>query len=144
MRPVTSVDMSKWISGQLHIQREMYLPQECCAILLGRFTDGVGIVENVCPIENISRAPNGIFIMHPQQQMNIVKSVADGGGNKFVKIVAHYHSHPRGAQGRPSSTDLAQAQKAWSIGVHIIHGEDGINAWHWDGTSFEQLPVRIA
>lgn len=137
---------TKWVADQLHIQRSSYLPAECCAILLGRSDKAnpeIMHAENVCPIQNVSESRIGLFLMNPQQQYNIVSSVKDGGGNKFVKIAAHYHSHPKGSMGYPSHTDFTQALKAWSIGIHVIHGDDGINAFYWDGDQFTPIKTEV-
>lgn len=134
--------MSRWIAHQLSVQRFTYLPDECCAILLGRqLSPGVWKAENVCPIENTSS--KGEFVMEPQQQMNITSSVKDGGGNKFVEIVAHYHSHPRHSLGQPSSIDLAEAKKGWKIGLHLIEGVDGLNAFEWTGKEFKTARITL-
>lgn len=135
------IKLSEWGRKQLILQRDGHLPSECCAILLGRFKNNVAIIENICPIENISKMSGGLFMMDPQQQGNIVTSVKDGGGNKFVHIVAHYHSHPIGSKGIPSHIDFEMAKRGWAIGLHIIHGEDGINAWYWDGEKFSEAEV---
>jgi len=133
--------LDEWIQRELNIQRNTHNPAECCAILLGKYTDNPETVkaDNVCLIKNVSGG--GEFLMDPQQQYNIVRSVRNGGGNKFVQIVAHYHSHPPNCAGRPSATDIKMAKRGWNIGVHLIHGSDGINAFYWDGNAFTQIEV---
>ncbi len=81
--------------------------------------------------------------MEPQQQFNIVKSVANGGGNKFVEIVAHYHSHPPGSAAWPSQIDLHEARKGWNIGPHLIENDTSLNAFWWDGKEFSLMKVEI-
>jgi proteasome lid subunit RPN8/RPN11 len=138
----TKIIINTWAIKQLQKQRQAYLPEECCAILLGRDVNKTTVrVENVCPIQNLS--PAGEFLMDPQQQGNIVMSVKDGGGNKFVKIAAHYHSHPINSLGRPSSTDFLMAQRGWAVGLHLIEGSDGLNAFTWDGKVFTEAEIEI-
>lgn len=81
--------------------------------------------------------------MEPQQQMNIARSVKDGGGNKFVEIVAHYHSHPPHSRGFPSSIDFREAMKGWKIGLHLIQGADGLFAYEWTGEKFKPAEIVI-
>jgi len=138
-----TIIMSGWVKQQLSIQRKAYFPGECCAILVGRRIDDTRIVaENVCPIKNIYHN-TGEFLMDPQQQGNIVMSVKDGGGNPFVSIAAHYHSHPPNSIGSPSATDISRAKQGWSKGIHLIEGIDGLNAFYWDGKKFDKAEIEI-
>lgn len=131
---MTKLIMSNWHKKQLTLQRNGYAPEESCAILLGRGNK----VENICPIENLS--PRGQFLMEPQSQGNLIMAFIKDKAP--ARIVAYYHSHPPGCEGRPSSVDLDEARRGWYKGTHLIHGSDGIRAWDWDGEQFTEIGVE--
>lgn len=133
--------LTSWGYNQLKLQKAGYSPNECCAILLGRQIDGTRIVENICPIQNLSES--GQFLMHPQQQLNIIQGTKFGGGSRFVDVMAYYHSHPPNCLGIPSSIDKQKALEGWAIAIHLIHGEDGLRGWWWDGEEFTEIEVQI-
>ena len=74
------------------------LPNESCAILVGKFTGNEVHIINSIPIENPDSS--GItFSMDPQQLFDVYKKVEKYG----MHVVGIFHSHP--AEPRPSSID---------------------------------------
>jgi len=75
------------------------LPNEGCALLLGRYEDDTAIVEEVKIVTNIDRSPVS-FRIDPNELLNAYLQ-AEREGREIVGI---YHSHP--APPRPSGLDL--------------------------------------
>ncbi len=95
---------------RLHLPRAVYedmvtqaraeLPNECCGLLAGKVTDGVGLVEQRYALVNAAANPR-LFESDPKSMFAAVRDMNARG----LDVLAVYHSHPSSAP-VPSRTDL--------------------------------------
>ncbi len=81
-------------------QAQAELPNECCGLLAGRLTDGVGRVEMRYPLVNELASPRE-YNAAPKSLIAADKDMRARG----IDLLAIYHSHPTTAPA-PSKKDL--------------------------------------
>lgn len=83
---------------QIREEAERNLPQEACALLLGRVEDGIAVVERILIFENIYRSPTRFRIRDEEVYRVYLEAEEEN-----MEIVGIFHSHPGPA--RPSPID---------------------------------------
>lgn len=83
--------------------------QEICGLIGARD----GTPRTVYPVANVATERDHLFAMDPQQQIDAMRRMREGGEELF----AVYHSHPH-APAVPSATDLEQA--AYPDALYLI------------------------
>ena len=78
---------------------ESALPLEACALLLGRISSDVAIVEGIKQLRNSANS-SIMFILDPDEFYSIYKRIRD----EEKELICIFHSHP--SKPRPSQTDL--------------------------------------
>jgi proteasome lid subunit RPN8/RPN11 len=98
-------------------------PVECCGALLGRFSNGDRVVEQVvrCGNTRVDR-PHDRYQIDPKELISIQRQAA----RRKLEIVGFYHSHPD-HPAQWSQTDLAEAH--WLTCAYVITSiEKGVAA----------------
>jgi proteasome lid subunit RPN8/RPN11 len=120
-----------------HVQQEA--PYEACGLLggVGEQVALVFCIPNVAP--NLSTG----FLMEPQAQLSALLAIEEHG----MELVAIYHSHPPGARGDPSPSDVAQAYYPGVAHLIIVPDADGkianLRAFLIEGGQVSEVPVII-
>jgi proteasome lid subunit RPN8/RPN11 len=101
-------------------QAEHCYPQECCGVLLGTLSDGVRVVSEAIPAENVSKGLRSTrYSIAPQELIAIQKRARDSA----LDIIGFYHSHPD-HPAQWSDTDRREAH--WfACSYLIVSVEDG-------------------
>lgn len=74
--------------------------EEVCGLIAARN----GHPADSFPVSNVSTQPSRLFVMDPQQQINVMRRMREQG----LELFGIYHSHPHSCA-EPSVTDLEQA-----------------------------------
>jgi proteasome lid subunit RPN8/RPN11 len=102
------------------------LPNECCGLLAGRISNGVGISITRFAIGNDEASPR-VFMSNARDMFYAFRTMRESG----LELLAIYHSHPT-SDPVPSSRDLEQNTYGESV-VHLIVGLAGpqptVRAW---------------
>lgn len=119
-----------------HARRES--PLECCGLLAGRVTDGVGVATARFPIENVARSATE-YETEPRGMLLAFRAMREGG----TELLAIYHSHPT-SEPVPSRRDLARNTYGESV-VHIIVGVTGsaVRAWWLGETGYREAELLV-
>ena len=109
-------------------------PYECCGLLLGRFDEGLKVVNETYPISNAREesAKRNRFLITPEELMRGERYARDHS----LEVVGFYHSHPD-SPAVPSQYDL---EHAWPTYSYIIVSTSADRAG--DLFSWEQEPDR--
>jgi proteasome lid subunit RPN8/RPN11 len=101
-------------------------PLECCGLLAGHITEGVGVVTARYPIEN-DAARSTEYSTNARQLLFAFRSMREHG----TELLAIYHSHPA-SHPIPSRRDVENNTYGESA-VHLIVGladpEPEVRAW---------------
>ena len=107
-----------------HARRE--LPNECCGLIAGFITEGVGYAVERAAIRNDLASPTG-YLTNVRDLFAAHRAMRAGG----TEVLAVYHSHPT-SDPVPSRHDVAENTYGQTI-VHVIVGfaapEPEIRAW---------------
>lgn len=115
--------------GEIKRHGERTYPQECCGLLIGRFTgDGGKEVFKTFPVENASEAGarHNRSLITPEELMRGEKYARQRG----LEVIGNYHSHPD-HPARPSDFDLEHALPVWSYIIVAVSpaGAGEISSW---------------
>ena len=105
------------VYDQLRRRGEAAYPQECCGILLGKFSGVVKLVERTVAVDNSSASPHNHYEISAKSLICTMREARIAG----LEILGFYHSHPE-YPAKASATDLAEA--------------------HWIGCSYVITEVR--
>lgn len=101
-------------------------PIECCGLLAGHITGGVGVVAHRYPIENSALSATE-YETDADQMMLAFRDMRERG----IELLAIYHSHPKSAP-VPSRRDIERNTYGETV-VHLIVSLAGekpdIRAW---------------
>ncbi len=111
------------------------LPNECCALLLGKHTDS-GKVAMILPLRNIDESPVS-FSIDPAELLNAY-NLAESKG---MEVTAIFHSHP--AKASPSSTDIKYMQINPVIWLIYSTTENEIKAFEYENEVIREIAIRI-
>lgn len=122
-------------------QAESIYPEECCGILLGRFTDSSKIVVEVIPTNNdwvdpASKATKHRRFTIPPQEIFLAQK---RGKELNLDIIGFFHSH-LDYPAIPSECDRSQAWEIYSYPiVSVIKGKAvSIDSWVLDSNRIFQ------
>lgn len=109
------IQLSQKQSDQIRAYGEQEYPNECCGLLIGRFTEsGIKTVIEVQPISNAREpdAKRNRFLIRPEELMRGERYAAQKG----FDVIGFYHSHPD-HPAVPSQYDL---EHAWPVYSYIV------------------------
>lgn len=103
--------------------------EECCGLMLGRFTEaGTKVVHDLLPIDNAREtdARHNRFLIGPAEMLRGERHARGLG----LDIVGIYHSHPN-APAVPSQFDLDHAWPVYSYVIVAVtpHGAGALRCW---------------
>jgi proteasome lid subunit RPN8/RPN11 len=107
---------------------------EVCGILAGRGDKA----ERVLPIRNAHPEPARRYQMDPREQLRAYREIEDAG----LEVVAYYHSHPDGARGELSATDLAAATEGGYALYALVH-RGVVHAFAVRDAAARPVPVEV-
>jgi len=88
-------------------------PEECCGALLGRFVDGLAVVELAWPIVNVRPdTRRRRFLVDPRDYLTVEREAARRG----LEVLGFYHSHPD----HPALPSEFDRQHAWPNLHYVI------------------------
>ena len=115
------------------------LPNECCGLLAGTITDGIGTVTARYAVGNDVASPRE-FATNPRDLLTSFRLMRDCG----FELLAIYHSHPASAP-VPSRRDLERNTYGDSV-VHVIVSLAGsspeVRGWWLGNGEFEEAEIR--
>ena len=118
---------------ELREEAERKLPQEACALLLGRVEGGVAVVERLLIFKNICRSPT-LFRIRDEE---VYKAYMEAE-KESIEIVGVFHSHP--APVHPSLVDeeyMVFNPFAWLILSTMDGGLAAFQMWEGEVRSLE-------
>jgi proteasome lid subunit RPN8/RPN11 len=122
-----------------HARRE--LPNECCGLLAGQITDGVGTATVRFAIGN-DAASASEYETNARDMFDAFRAMRAGG----LELLAIYHSHPM-SDPVPSRRDIERNTYGESV-VHLIVGfanrEPCARAWWVIESGARESPLEIA
>ena len=134
----------------LHIPRDLYkamlaqavveLPNECCGLLAGTVTEGIGRVTRRFPLVNAAEDPAIEYLSESRSLFAAHRAMRDLG----VEMLAVYHSHPTSAP-IPSRKD--RDRNAGESVVHLIispvAGRLDVRAWWLTETEATEADWKV-
>ena len=109
------IQLSEQHVDEIRVYGEQEYPNECCGLLLGRFTEsGIKTVTEVRPISNAREtdAKHNRFLIRPEELISGERYAARNG----LDVIGFYHSHPD-HPAVPSQYDL---DHAWPVYSYIV------------------------
>jgi proteasome lid subunit RPN8/RPN11 len=112
-------------------------PFECCGLLAGHITEGVGVVSARYAVQNDAASPKK-YLSNPRDMLNAFRDMRERG----LELLAIYHSHPTSAP-VPSSHDIEQNKNTYGeSAVHVIVSLAGpqpeVRAWWLGETEYRE------
>ena len=116
------------------------VPIECCGLLAGHITDGVGFATTRYPIENELASPTD-YLTEPRGMFLAFRSMRERG----TELLAIYHSHPASAP-IPSRRDIERNTYGETV-VHLIvslaNGEPEVRGWWLTETGYREVEWAV-
>lgn len=113
---------------------------ECCGLLAGHITDGVGFATARYPVENALASPTD-YLTDARGMFLAFRSMRECG----IELLAIYHSHPASAP-VPSYRDIECNTYGESV-VHLIVSLGGtepeVRGWWLTETSYREAQVAV-
>lgn len=126
MPPFTRLAVPDALLAEVIAHAREGAPLECCGLLAGRVSEGVGVVTARFAVANELRSATH-YLTDPRDMLFASRAMRAGG----LELLAIYHSHPASAP-VPSTRDLAGNTYGESV-VHLIVGlsreEAEVRAW---------------
>jgi proteasome lid subunit RPN8/RPN11 len=117
------------------------LPNECCGLLAGHVTDGIGLATTRFSIANDEASPRE-YLSNARDMLLAFRVMRERG----LELLAIYHSHPTSAP-VPSSRDIEQNTYGESI-IHLIVGlakpQPEVRAWWLTETGFREAEWDVS
>lgn len=135
MPPFTRLQIPDALLAAMIAHARADAPNECCGLLAGRITDGVGLATERIPIGNDLASPT-TYLTNPRDLFAAFRRLRA----LKLEMLAIYHSHPA-SEPVPSRRDVAENTYGETV-VHLIIGlassEPEVRAW-WlaEGSSRE-------
>jgi|SRR5579872_2520280 len=130
---------NSFLQGMIEHAR-MELPNECCGLLAGRISEGVGVVTARYAIRNDATSPKN-YLSNARDMLDAFREMRKRG----LELLAIYHSHPT-SEPVPSSHDIEQNTYGESA-VHVIVSRAGaqpeIRAWWLGETEYREAEWRV-
>ena len=106
-------------------QARAELPNECCGLLAGRITGGVGVVTHRYPLVNAAADPR-LFESEPRSMLAATKDM----NRHETDVLAVYHSHPT-SEPVPSRTDLERnySEGVVNLIISLAGEEPAVRGW---------------
>lgn len=120
-----------------HAQAE--LPEECCGILTGRFTNDVGTIVSSIALVNELHSPTA-YRSEPRSLFTAMRTLRE----QSFDLVGIYHSHPK-SPAKPSRRDRDEwtyAEAACVI-VGLSGGSPELRAWRMNESTPSEIPIDI-
>lgn len=140
MPPFTTLAIPDSLLEELISHARTEAPLECCGLLAGVISEGVGTVTARFAIQNESQSPTD-YRTDARDMFAAFRAMRAGG----LELLAIYHSHPTSAPG-PSARDLAHNTYGESA-VHVIVGLGGaepeVRGWWLGDAGFRAADVRV-
>jgi [CysO sulfur-carrier protein]-S-L-cysteine hydrolase len=140
MPPFTRLVVPEAILAELVAHARAAAPLECCGLLAGRVTDGVGLVSARFPIENVVRSPTE-YETDARGLLFAFRAMRERG----IELLAIYHSHPASAP-IPSRRDIERntyGETAAHLIVSLAGAEAEVRAWWLTETGYRETDVTL-
>lgn len=138
------IELNSELSDQIRKHGEQEYPNECCGLLIGRFSDtGFKTVIEMQPIRNAreTNAKHNRFLIRPEDLMRGERYAR----SKELDVIGFYHSHPD-HPAIPSQYDLEHAWPVYSYIVLAVHGGQSQDLRSWelqpDREAFEEEEIQ--
>jgi proteasome lid subunit RPN8/RPN11 len=122
-----------------HARRE--LPNECCGLIAGFLSDGVGHAVERAAIRNDLSSPTG-YLTNPADLFAAYREMRAAG----TDVLAVYHSHPT-SDPVPSRRDVAENTYGETV-LHLIVGlagaEPKVRAWWITESEFREAELKVS
>jgi proteasome lid subunit RPN8/RPN11 len=134
--------ISEALLEEIRQHGEQAYPDECCGVLLGRYSNAENSVTELYPAENVYEEDRQRRYLIPPEEYRDAQREAR---TKGLEVVGVYHSHPD-HPARPSETDLEQATFPGFTYV-IVSVTEGtaadVTAWDlaYDRSRFVEDPI---
>ena len=126
MPPFTRLTISDLLLEEVIAHARRDLPNECCGLLAGHISEGVGVVTTRFTIGNDAASPTG-YETNARDLLAAFWAMRERG----LELLAIYHSHPT-SEPVPSRRDLERNTYGESV-VHLIVGlaesEPAVRVW---------------
>lgn len=136
------MQISDRLLDEIRDHGEEAYPDECCGVMLGRYTNSENVVRELYRTENVHEDDRERRYLITPDDYREAQQVARSKG---LEVVGVYHSHPD-HPAKPSETDLEQATFPGFTYV-IVSIEEGhaaeLTAWDlsYDRSRFVEDPI---
>lgn len=139
MKPFTRITMPELLLAQMIGHARSATPNECCGLIAGVISDGVGVAKERFGVRNDADSPSA-FWTNAEDMLSAFRQMRA----ENLELLAVYHSHPSGGP-TPSKRDVDENTYGESV-VHLIVGLTDrpaqVRGW-WLGGG-ESRPVTIS
>ena len=139
LHPFERLELSAEVVSAIFSQALAEAPLECCGLLAGRISEGIGSVEVRYPLVNEAASPVE-FVSEARGMFDAVRDI----DRRELTILAVYHSHPATAP-VPSKTDLARnySPEVVTVIVSLQEQSPTLRAWWLRDDGYEEAEIII-